>query len=172
MPHVAPRAAEAVSAVVYLPGPSRGAGRVWGDANALAQTIASAAAACVGLLQRFPHGSLTRVGSDALFSRDVDKRTGGGGGGGDGIVLHCDFSPPLPKPAEGGVASSEPRASNAPETSLSERRAAAAAAATAFALAARAAMAHLGHAGASVGVASGRRCRRRRARWSAGASGR
>ena len=77
-----------------------GAGRVWGDANALAQTIASAAAACVGLLQRFPHGSLTRVGSDALFSRDVDKRTGGGGGGGDGIVLHCDFSPPLPKPAE------------------------------------------------------------------------
>ena len=156
MPHVAPRAAEAVSAVVYLPGPSRGAGRVWGDANALAQTIASAAAACVGLLQRFPHGSLTRVGSDALFSRDVDKRTGGGGGGGDGIVLHCDFSPPLPKPAEGGVASSEPQASNAPETSLSERRAAAAAAATAFALAARAAMAHLGHAGASVGVASGR----------------
>jgi cAMP-specific phosphodiesterase 4 len=40
--------------------------------------------------------------------------------------------------------------------SLSERRAAAAAAATAFALAARSAMAHLGHAGASVGVASGR----------------
>jgi CheY-like chemotaxis protein len=156
MPQVAPRAAEAVSAVVYLPGPSRGAGRVWGDANELAQTVASAAAACVGLLHRFPHASLTRVGSDALFGRDVDKRTGGGGGGGDGIVLHCDFSPPLPKPAEGGVASSEPQASNAPETSLSERRAAAAAAATAFALAARAAMTHLGHAGASVGVASGR----------------
>ena len=40
--------------------------------------FASAAAACVGLLQRFPHASLTRVGSDALFGRDVDKRTGGG----------------------------------------------------------------------------------------------
>ena len=112
----------------------------------------------MGLLQRFPHGSPTRVGSDALFSRDVDKRTGGGGGGGDGIVLHCDFSPPLPKPAEGGVASSEPQASNAPETSLSEPRRRRGGGDT-FALAARAAMAHLGHAGASVGVERrGARC--------------
>ena len=166
MPHVAPHASDAVSAVVYLPGPSRGAGRTRGEARAFAQTVASATAACVGLLQRFPHGSLTRVGSDVLFDRDVDKRTGGGGGGGDGVVLHCDFSPPLPRAAGAGgerrMAGLRPEASNefdaslSAEMSLSERRAAAAAAATAFALAARAAMAHLGHAGASVGVASGR----------------
>ena len=166
MPRVAPRAADVVCAVVYLPGPSCGAGRTRGDCASFAQTVASATAAVCGLLQRFPHGSLTRVGSDVLFGRDVDKRTGGAGGGGDGVVLHCDFSPPLPKPAEearrdrgtksGGARAEASNDVAAGEMSLSERRAAAAAAATAFALAARAAMAHLGHAGASVGVASGR----------------
>ena len=81
MPRVAPRAADVVCAVVYLPGPSCGAGRTRGDCASFAQTVASATAAVCGLLQRFPHGSLTRVGSDVLFGRDVDKRTGGAGGG-------------------------------------------------------------------------------------------
>ena len=150
MPSVKPRAVEVVTAVVYLPGPSSGANsRVAKQTSQFQNTLTSATAAVMGLLLRFPGGSLTRVCNDVLFGRDVDKKTGGGGGGGDGMVLYCDFAPPLPK-------GNDDVGDNGDQTSVSERRAAATAAATAFALAARAAMVHLGHVSSAAGVASGR----------------